>query len=173
MSGLFFSIIFISLVTVAIAGNSLAPWVPARKRDLPRIMKLAALEPGEIFYDLGCGNGRVAFYLGRHTRARIIGVELALPFYLICLLRRMFRGEHGPEFRFKSLYKEDLTGAGAVYVFAASRDRLEGGLKRKLEQELPRGARVISYAFPIMGWTPKVVDKPSAKDIAIYLYTKD
>lgn len=36
-----------------------APWVPTKSRDVKRAIKLSGLRSGEVFYDLGCGDGRV------------------------------------------------------------------------------------------------------------------
>lgn len=165
-------IIFIAavLVTTAISSGSLAPWVPARKKDLARISRLAKIRPGEIFYDLGAGDGRVAFYAARHSAGRIIGVELSLLFYLICLLKLALSGIKNLSFKFKDIYGEDLSGADAVFIFPASRRALKGRLQKKLKQELKPGARVITYVFPIEDWKPAITDKPDKKDIAIYLY---
>ncbi|MFH0892119.1 MAG: hypothetical protein V1867_05055 [Candidatus Falkowbacteria bacterium] len=174
MGHFFISIIVIFLAvilgTTAIASGSLAPWVPTRKKDLRRICRLAAVRSGEIFYDLGAGDGRVAFYMARHSGGRVVGVELSFLFYLLCLLKRTLSGVNNLSFRFRDIYGEDLTDAGAVFVFPASRRALEGKLSEKLKQELKSGARVITYVFPIEGWTPDAVDKPDEKDVAIYLY---
>jgi len=167
-----FSIILLLsiLATVAIAANSLAPWVPTKKKDLPRILRLSQPRKGQKFYDLGCGNGKVAFYAFRHSQADIIGIELALPFYLICKIRQLSNRGKRLKFIFGNLYRRDLSAADAVYIFAASSDKLSGKITNKLKRELKPGARVITYAFPIPGWKAETMDKPGETDIAIYLY---
>ncbi|OGF34978.1 hypothetical protein A2303_07435 [Candidatus Falkowbacteria bacterium RIFOXYB2_FULL_47_14] len=167
-------VIFLAVIlgTTAIASGSLAPWVPTRRKDLRRIYRLASIRSGEIFYDLGAGDGRVAFYIARHSGGRVVGIELSLLFYLLCFVKRALSGVKNLSFRFRDIYGEDLTDADAVFVFPASRRALRGKLSEKLKQELKLGARVITYVFPIEGWTPDVVDKPDGQDVAIYLYKK-
>jgi len=148
---------------------SLAPWVPSRKKDLKRIFKIANLKPNEIFYDLGCGDGRIIFYAHRNFNVKSIGIELALPLFLICKIRQIFHSNKNILFKYKSLFKEDLSKADVIYVFALPRT-LEKKLKQKLEKELKPGARVISYCFSIKGLKPKVIDKPDQKANSIYLY---
>jgi len=156
-------------ITVLWAILSLAPWVPSRKKDLKRIFKIANLKPNEIFYDLGCGDGRIIFYAHRNFNVKSIGIELALPLFLICKIRQIFHSNKNILFKYKSLFKEDLSKADVIYVFALPRT-LEKKLKQKLEKELKPGARVISYCFSIKGLKPKVIDKPDQKANSIYLY---
>jgi cyclopropane fatty-acyl-phospholipid synthase-like methyltransferase len=160
---------FVFISSIAIAGLSFAPWVPAWKKDLPRIFKLAALKPGEVFYDLGCGNGKVVLYANKNFQARAIGLEISLPMYLVCKARQIFNSDKNLVFKLKNLYKEDLSRADAVYFFGMP-DKV-AKLRAKLEKELKPGCRVISYVFPIAGWQEAVKDKPKPTDIAIYLYT--
>ncbi|MCU0678837.1 MAG: hypothetical protein MUC28_00105 [Planctomycetes bacterium] len=168
---LIYSAILALFGTFAWAAFSLAPFVPTRKRDLPRIFSLARLRPEEIFYDLGCGDGRVVMRLSRLSPARFIGLEIALPLVFLCLARKWLGGGSNTVFKWKNVYAEDLSAADAVYLFVSSPEKLQGRLVDKLSRELKRGSRVISYAFPVAGWTPTLVDKPRPQDIAIYLYT--
>lgn len=163
-------IFWLMLLTLAITALSLAPWVPTRKKDLRRILKLANLKPGDIFYDLGCGDGRVAFYVSQNSPAKAFGIELAIPFYLFCLLKNSRIKTNKPFFKLKSLYQEDLSRAQVVYLFAANSKKFTEKLVNKLNSELPNGAKIISYAFPILSLKAKLIDKPSENDIAIYLY---
>ncbi|MBI4779379.1 class I SAM-dependent methyltransferase [Candidatus Falkowbacteria bacterium] len=156
-----FSIIFSAL--------SFAPWVPSRSRDLKRIFKLADLKPGEIFYDLGCGDGKVALYAAKNYKVKAIGLEISLPFYLICKLRQALSGRAKIEFKLKNLYKENLALADAVYFFSIPH-ALNEKFCLKLKQELKPGAKIISYAFKLPDWQPKTTDRPSKKDLPVYLY---
>jgi len=158
------------LLTVALAANSLAPWVPAHGRDLKRIAELADLKPGQHFYDLGCGDGRTVCYLAGEHGARATGIEMALPLYLVCKIRQLFKKNSRINFQYGNLFKTDLSKADVVYVFGMPK-RLTR-LQTKLEQELKPGARVISYVFPIIAWDPKLVSKPKEADIEIYLYQR-
>lgn len=167
---LFLLIFFtVCLITTAIASNSLAPWMPTRKRDLERIFKLAKLKPGETFYELGCGNGRVVIYASEHHNIKAVGIEMAFFLYLVCKIRQVFIGNKNLTFKCKSLFREDLSPADVIYVFGME-GSLKKRLRKKLEKELKPGARVISYSFPIAPWQPVIKDKPSEKDLAIYLY---
>lgn len=163
-------VVSIVILSVALAGLSFAPWVPAWKKDLPRIFKLAELKPGQIFYDLGCGNGQVVLSANKNFKAKAIGLEISLPMYLVCKIRQLFNWNRNLIFKLKNLYKEDLSQADVVYFFGMP-DKVEK-LRAKLEKELKPGSRVISYVFPVVGWQEIAKDKPNPKDIAIYLYQR-
>lgn len=158
-------------LSVGYAYLSFAPWVPSRKKDLIRIFKLADLKPGETFYDLGCGNGRLVVYAAENFPVKAIGLELAIPLYLICAIRKFFRRNKNLHFKLKNLFSEYLSDADVVYIFGMP-DKLKTKLKEKLEIELKPGARVITYAFPFTDWAPVKIDKPTENDISIYLYKK-
>ncbi|MEK7680565.1 MAG: SAM-dependent methyltransferase [Patescibacteria group bacterium] len=155
----------------AVASLSFAPWIPARTRDLSRIMKLANLKPGEFFYDLGCGNGKVVLYAAKNFGARAIGLEIAIVLYIFCVIQKFLTGNKNAHFKFKNLFSENMSKADVVYFFGLPKT-IRNKMKGKLDAELKPGARVISYAFPVEGWTPDVVDKPNDSEVSIYLYKK-
>ena len=168
---LLFFVVFIGLILLPFvwASVSLAPFVPTRTKDLKRIFKLANLKQGEIFYDLGCGNGKLAIYAARKFNVKAVGIEAAWPMWLICQWRKLFYRSKNIEFKFGNLFNENLGEADMVYFFGMP-DSIKKRLKEKLKQELKPGARVISYAFKVPGWQPQLVDKPSKKSASIYLY---
>jgi len=165
-------IILLILATLGRASLSLAPWVPTRRKDLGRICDLANFEPGDKFYDLGCGDGRLVVYAGRHYEVKATGIELALPFYFLCQLRRWFFEKENIEFKFNNLFFIDLSDADVVYLFPQTEKKLSGKLITKLEKGLKTGARVITYVFPVNSWEPAMVSKPTDKDLPIYLYVR-
>lgn len=57
--------------------NKLAPFVPTPDHLYPAIFELLDLKPGELFNDLGCGNGLIVLEAHRrHPDAKIFGFEL-------------------------------------------------------------------------------------------------
>lgn len=176
ISIVFYSLGIVFLLFILISGSNLifsvlsfAPWVPSRGRDFKRIFKLADLKPGQIFYDLGCGDGRVVVYAANNYKVKAVGLEISLPLYLICKLRRALNKQSNIEFKFKNLYKENLASADVVYFFGLPRV-LNEKFCLKLKQELRPGTKIISYSFKLFGWEPKIIDKPSEKDLPVYLY---
>lgn len=169
---MFYIVLLIAVLFIGsfvIAASSMAPWVPAWKKDLPRIFALAQLQPGETFYDLGCGNGKVVLCAGQQYQAKATGIELALPMYVVCKVRQLVYRNPNISFRFGNLFSTDISDADVVYVFGMP-DKLANRLRDKLKNELTPGTRVVSYVFPIAELEPIHVDKPTEKDVSIYLY---
>jgi SAM-dependent methyltransferase len=162
-------IIFIILISVAYTTYSLAPWVPSFKKDFPRICALANFQENDKFYDLGCGNGSLILYAGKHYPIQAIGLELSIPLFLLCKFRQI--SAKNVTFYFQNILNADFSNADVVYLFPLWKKTIKK-LKIKMEKELKPGTRVITYTFPIDGWIPEKINKPTDKDLSIYLYIK-
>jgi len=62
-----------------------------------------------------------------------------------------------PKILYRDLWKYDLSDADVIYFFLMPSKM--NRLRKKFEKELKPGARVISYVWPIEGWTPIKVDE--------------
>lgn len=158
------------LLTVAVAYMSFAPWVPIRRRDIKKIFQLANLQPGQVFYDLGCGDGRVVMRAAADRGAKAIGLEIALPFYLICKFRQLWNRNKNISFKYRNLFKEDLSQADVVYFFGIPTVLKNNRIGDKLKKELKPGAKVVSYAFSIPGWEYFAKERSVDNDLPIFLY---
>ncbi|MFH1030401.1 MAG: hypothetical protein V1770_04035 [bacterium] len=175
MTTLIYSIILVLIILIAattiIAGKSFAPWVPCRDRDLRRIFKLANLKPEEVFYDLGCGNGKTVVFAAKNYGAKAVGIELAFPLFIASKLRELVNGNKNIKFKWKNLFDEDISKADVIYFFGMPKT-IKNKLKEKIEKEAKPGARIVSYVFKVEGWEPQIIDKPNANDLPVYLYRR-
>lgn len=163
--------IFIEL-PILLAAFSMAPWVPTRKTDLERVNDLLDLKPGEIFYDLGCGDGRICHYVAaRNPDVKVYGFELAYPLYAWARLKQVFRPKKNLTIKLKNVFNLDLSKADCVYLFGL-RKTLNDRLKDKFEKELKKGARIYVYDDEIEGWDLKEINRPVMIDVPIYVYEK-
>lgn len=117
------------------------------------MLEAAGLKPGEMVYDLGCGDGRIVITAAREYKAKGVGVELSerLAREAEDQVRKLGLANrvsiiHG------DLLNVDLRSADVVtlYLLTDVNDRL----KPVLEKELRPGARVVSHDFMIRGWKP-------------------
>jgi SAM-dependent methyltransferase len=148
-------------------GLRAAPWVPTHTTDMQRFLARARLTPGQKFYDLGCGDGRILVAAAKHG-AQAEGFEISLLPYLAARWR-VFRSKIPAKIHFKDFWFSDLRNADIVYVFLTP--PAYPRLKNKLEQELRPGTKVLCYVWPIEGWQPVAVDT-SAGQPKLYLYTR-
>ncbi len=144
-----------------------AGYQPTPRRIVDRLLRLAELRPTDTLYDLGAGTGSIVFRAARVYRARVIGVEIEPIRLLILRLRRaLFAERERVTIRWGNFFRVDFHDASvvAVFLWPGAMERL----RTKFEQELPPGARVVSYFHSIQGWTPEYVDR----DEKIYLYVR-
>ena len=125
-----------------------APFVPSSGRKVKAVMAMADIQPGEVVYELGSGDGRLVFAALEYTD-NVFGIEVAWPQYWWSRLRQVIQHKGGILQR-KNMFDVSLTQADVVicYLYPPIMKRL----KMKFEEELPEGARVIAYAFPVPGW---------------------
>lgn len=157
---------FLLLASAAYASWRGAPWVPTWKKDLERIKKLAQLQEGDRFVELGCGTGRVCRYLGKETTAQTFGVELSI---LQWLFASAFSLSSRGKIYLGDVFHHDLSSYSVIYMFLMPETYAK--IRDKLTTELSSGTRVMTYVWPIPGWTPSYVDRVEGSP-NLYVYIK-
>ncbi len=161
---IFILILYIFLASFAYAGIKAAPWFPTWSRDIDRFLKLAEIKPGQKFYDLGCGDGKLVFAAAK-AGATAVGYEISLLPYLLAIARSW--NYKNAKIIFKDFWKADLSDADVVYVFLTP--KFNPKAKEKLQRELKKSARVVAYTWPIDGWQAVTTDTVAGQP-PIYLY---
>jgi SAM-dependent methyltransferase len=133
------------------------PWVPTRPARIRKALKLVDLQPGEVLFDLGAGDGRVLVMAAREFGAHAVGIEIGPLQCLVAWLRAVFGGlAKQVGIRRKNFYKADLKEADVVYAYLTSAKAAR--LAPQLERQLRPGARVVAVSADIPGWQPKAYD---------------
>ena len=144
------------------------PWQPTPPGDLARVIQHLALTSGDRFVDLGAGDGRVLLSVARATGADCTGIEAAPFMALLSWLRTRFVPGGRVRVRLADLYRADLSDFDAAYVwgtaYSVGTERFAANLRRRLRP----GARLVSYQHPLVGWTPRAVDRSGERPIFVY-----
>ncbi len=138
---------FIVAVAFAIGGFLGAPYVPILKRDSVPLLKLSALRPGQTLIDLGSGDGRL-LRAAAATGVRGIGYEIN-PFLVLISRIVCWRYRKLVTIHLADLWRVNLPPCDAIYVFLMP--KYMPRLNKKLEAQITRPTRVISYVFDIPG----------------------
>jgi protein-L-isoaspartate O-methyltransferase len=151
--------------------DTLAPSYPSPQAVVERMLTLAAVKPGEIVYDLGCGDGRIVITAATKFSARAVGVEIRRDIYEATAARVAALGlSEQVHIVQGDALKTDLHPADVVtlYLLTSSNERL----RPLLEAQLKPGARVVSHDFEIRGWKPAQTEKMmiQGRPHTIYVY---
>jgi protein-L-isoaspartate O-methyltransferase len=151
--------------------QSLAPYIPSPQAVVERMLEAARVQPGEVVYDLGSGDGRIVITAAQKFGARAVGVEISEDLYLSTTRRVKALGLEGKvTIIHGDLLEQDLSAADVVtlYLLTSSNERL----RPNLEKYLKPGARVVSNEFEIRGWKPREVVKITSGNTthSIYVY---
>jgi SAM-dependent methyltransferase len=166
MQAVIVAILLLLALSFAYAAARGAPWVPTRRADIDRLCRLADLNPGDVFYDLGCGDGRVCLEVSRRSGASGVGVELSLVQWMIGSLRAKLSGLP-VSMRLADMDRVSLSDATAVYLFLLP--EVYARLRPLLERDLRPGAKVLTYVWPMPGWEHDRLDHVEGSS-DLYLY---
>jgi hypothetical protein len=135
------------------------------------MLRLAAVTPADVVFDLGSGDGRVVIAAARDFGARGVGVEIDAG--LVSRSRDAAYGAGVAErttFLWQDLFATDLRQATVVTLYL--RDDVNLRLRPKLLEELAPGSRVVSHDFDMGDWRPDRVQRvrSATRDHRLYLW---
>jgi predicted RNA methylase len=155
----------------------IAPFVPSPVLVIQHMLKLADLRAGEVFFDLGAGDGRTVIMAAKAFGARAVGVELRedLAKKALSTIHENGLGDRVTIVN-GDMFGVNLGSADVVFLYltTSANEKIRG----KLDSELKKGVRVVSHDYEIVGWKPVKVENfcenpnlgyPSH---TIYLYKK-
>jgi hypothetical protein len=129
----------------------LAGFLPLRPEIVDHMLKFAAVKPGDVLYDLGCGDGRIVVAAAEKFGIHAVGVDIDP--------RRIAEAKanarkHGVQDHVRFLLgdarKIDMSEATLVTMYLETRGTLR--LSDVLKQQLRPGARIVSCDSVIYGW---------------------
>ena len=120
-----------------------AVFIPLHQETINTMLKMAEIEPDDILYDLGSGDGRVVIAAARNYRIRAVGIEKNR---LLAWRSKRAITRNGFEDKIRvvkaDFFEQDLSEATLVTVYLSQKinDRLEP----KLRREFRKGTRILS-----------------------------
>jgi cyclopropane fatty-acyl-phospholipid synthase-like methyltransferase len=131
------------------------------------MLDLAKVEPNDVVYDLGSGDGRIVITAVARSGVRAVGIEHDPR--LIELSERN-ASEAGVldrvEFRREDLFVSDLRDATVVTMYLTPKFMKK--LAPRLQEQLRPGTRIVTHQYRIPGWT--AVEETRIKRRKLYLY---
>lgn len=144
-----------------------APFWPTPESLVERMLDLAGVGPGDHLIDLGCGDGRIVIAAARRG-ATALGVDIDAERIAEAEAATRAAGvEHLVGFRCEDLFATRLEAASVVTLYLIPHiNRL---LAERLRTELAPGSRVLSHAFAIRDWVPRVHETINRRELFLWV----
>jgi len=156
---IFLSLIFIlSALWILVPAFYGPPSVPTRLTRVRKALQLVNLQPNEVLYDLGAGDGRVLFLAGQEFNAQTVGIEIG-PIQCALIWLRSTANGLGDKVQVKwgNYLTVDLSAADVVFIYATSREVAK--LASHLEKQMKQGSRLVSISADFPEWQPSAFDE--------------
>ncbi|MCW4050050.1 MAG: class I SAM-dependent methyltransferase [Candidatus Bathyarchaeota archaeon] len=132
--------------------ESVAPYVPTPLSVVREMLSLVNAGPGDVLYDLGCGDGRILL-----TAVEEFNVDKAVGFELNPQMAETVKlkvGDKELNDRISvvegNFFKSDFSEATLITLYLTTSGNAK--LRPKFKEELREGARIVSHDFPIIDW---------------------
>jgi len=136
-------IVTLLLLCFAVAGLRGAPWLPTRRVDVDALLDDVDIKSGQLFLELGCGDGRVVAAAAKRG-ARAIGYEINPLLWLIASVRCLPQYPRA-KIRLGNFWSVNLAQADVVMIFLI--DRFMARFETKAKQQMRPGSKLVSYVF--------------------------
>jgi trans-aconitate methyltransferase len=129
-------------------------YVPTPPDVVEEMLKIADVKKGDVLYDLGSGDGRIAVTAAKRYGIRAVGIDIDPE-------RIREANENAKKagvtnlvrFRQEDLFKADFSEATVVTLYLLP--DLNVKLRARLWSELKPGTRVVSHQFDMADWKPE------------------
>lgn len=145
------------------------PYVPTPTEVVEAMLKLGNVRPGEVHYDLGCGDGRiVVMAVEKFGVARGTGYDIDPERIKEANENARKAGvSDKSKFILGNLFEADFRDADIVTLYLLPEVNLK--LRPKLLKDLKVGSRIVSHQFDMGDWQP---DKKISIDWrTVYMWT--
>jgi SAM-dependent methyltransferase len=128
-------------------------YIPTPSEIISSALSLAKIVKGDVIYDLGCGDGRVAIAAAKTWGIRAVGIDIDPNRIQEAKQNAEAAGvERLVEFRLQNLFECDFSDASIIFIYLLPHLNLR--LKPKLFHQLKPGTRIISRDFDMGDWQP-------------------
>ena len=121
-------------------------WVPTPSAVVDAMLKLADVQPTDVVYDLGCGDGVIVATAAQKYGARAVGIDIDPQRVKEATERAQKMGVSDKvEIRQGDLFEADIKDATVVTLYLLQSLNIK--LMPKLQKELKPGTRIVSQSF--------------------------
>lgn len=128
-----------------------APYVATDKNKIRKILKLAGVKKGKVFYELGSGDGRLTLEAAL-MGAEAYGIELSWVKIWLSRYKAKKLNLKKAHFIRGDVFKHYYQTADIVYCYLLR--PATNKMEKQLQSELKKGAVVVSLVFKFKNWKP-------------------
>src|SRR3954466_6048141 len=143
-------------------------YVPTPPEVVEEMLSLADVKKGDVLYDLGSGDGRIAITAAKKYGVRATGIDIDPERIREAKENAKQAGvEKLVRFRNEDLFKADFKDASVVTLYLLP--DLNVKLRPRLWSELKPGTRIVSHQFDMADWKPEKTVELNGR--TIYFWT--
>ncbi len=143
-------------------------FVPTPHEVVDDMLRLANVRKGDILYDLGSGDGRIAIAAAKKYGIRAVGIEIDPERIREANENAKKAGVASlVEFRQEDLFKADFKEATVITLYLLP--DLNVKLRPRLWEELRPGTRIVSHQFDMGTWKPE--KRLESSNRTVYFWT--
>ncbi len=144
-------------------------YVPTSPEMVDVMLKMADVKPGEMVYDLGCGDGRIVVTAARDFGARGIGVDID-PERIRESRQNVRDAKVGDrvQIKYADLFEMDFSDADVVALYLLPALNLR--LRPRILNELRPGTRIVSNSFDMDDWRPDQQEEDPSTGQSMYFW---
>jgi ribosomal protein L11 methylase PrmA len=129
-------------------------FVPTPHDVVDDMLRLANVGKGDVLYDLGSGDGRIAIAAAKKFGIKAVGIDIDPERIREATENARKAGvEKLVQFRQEDLFKADFSEATVVTLYLLP--DLNVKLRPRLWEELKPGTRIVSHQFDMGTWKPE------------------